>query len=119
LPPELTAKTANFRRFEREAQLCSQLDHPTSARFTISPGQRRFLYCNAVCQGKNVRQLVDGRPLELKSALSIITQVCDALATRIRAESSTAISSRKHNGYRYGQVKILDFGLAKLYRMNR
>src|SRR4051812_26723014 len=28
LPPELTAKTANFKRFEREAQLCSQLDHP-------------------------------------------------------------------------------------------
>ena len=28
LPPELTQKTANFKRFEREAQLCSQLDHP-------------------------------------------------------------------------------------------
>src|SRR5690606_40108097 len=28
LPPEVTSKTANFKRFEREAQLCSQLDHP-------------------------------------------------------------------------------------------
>jgi len=28
LPPELTSKTANFTRFEREAKLCSQLDHP-------------------------------------------------------------------------------------------
>ena len=28
LPPELTLKPSNFKRFEREAQLCSQLDHP-------------------------------------------------------------------------------------------
>ena len=28
LPPELTAKEANLKRFKREAQLASSLDHP-------------------------------------------------------------------------------------------
>src|SRR5882762_3712134 len=28
LPPELTAKEANLKRFEREARLASSLDHP-------------------------------------------------------------------------------------------
>src|SRR5262245_54561129 len=36
LPPELTAKKANLKRFEREARLASSLDHPTSAQSSIS-----------------------------------------------------------------------------------
>lgn len=116
LPPELTQKTANFKRFEREAQLCSQLDHPNICTiYDFSDANGVFYIAMQYVEGKNVRQLVAGRPLDLKSALSIAIQVTDALAYAhskniihrdIKAGNVMVSSS--------GQVKILDFGLAKL-----
>ncbi|MBP6003731.1 MAG: protein kinase [Pyrinomonadaceae bacterium] len=116
LPPELTLKTANFKRFEREAQLCSQLDHPNICTiYDFHSADGVFYIAMQYVEGKNVRQLVAGRPLELKSAVSIAIQVTDALAYAhskniihrdIKAGNIMVTSS--------GQAKILDFGLAKL-----
>jgi serine/threonine-protein kinase len=116
LPPELTAKTANFKRFEREAQLCSQLDHPNICTiYDFHEANGIFYIAMQYVQGKNVRQLVSGRPLELKSALSIAIQVTDALAF---AHSKNIIHRDIKAGNimvtESGQAKILDFGLAKL-----
>ena len=81
LPPELTQKTANYKRFEREAQLCSQLDHPNICTiYDFHSADGVFYIAMQWVEGKNVRQLVSGRPLELKSALSIAIQTADALA---------------------------------------
>ncbi len=80
LPPELTAKTANFKRFEREAQLCSQLDHPNICTiYDFHEDNGVFYIAMQYIEGKNIRQLVTGRPLEIRGALSIVMQVCDAL----------------------------------------
>lgn len=116
LPPELTAKTANFKRFEREAQLCSQLDHPNICTiYDFNEANGVFYIAMQWVEGKNVRQLVAGRPLELKSAVSIAIQVTDALAY---AHSKNIIHRDIKAGNVMvtpaGQVKILDFGLAKL-----
>jgi eukaryotic-like serine/threonine-protein kinase len=116
LPPELTQKTANFRRFEREAQLCSQLDHPNICTiYDFHSADGVFYIAMQYIEGKNVRQLVAGRPLELKSALSIAIQVTDALAY---AHSKNIIHRDIKAGNimvtESGQAKILDFGLAKL-----
>jgi len=116
LPPELTQKTANFKRFEREAQLCSQLDHPNICTiYDFHEDDGVFYIAMQYVAGKNVRQLVAGRPLDLKSALSIAVQVCDALAY---AHSKNIIHRDIKAGNIMatdgGQVKILDFGLAKL-----
>ncbi len=116
LPPELTIKTANFKRFEREAQLCSQLEHPNICMiYDFNEADGVFYIVMQYVEGKNVRQLVSGRPLELKSALSIEVQVCDALAY---AHSKNIIHRDIKAGNvmvtKTGQVKILDFGLAKL-----
>src|SRR3954465_5496296 len=116
LPPELTAKTANFKRFEREAQLCSQLDHPNICTiYDFNEANGVFYIAMQYVDGKNVRQLVAGRPLELKSALSIAIQVTDALAF---AHSKNIIHRDVKAGNVMvtdsGQVKILDFGLAKM-----
>ena len=116
LPPELTQKTANFKRFEREAQLCSQLDHPNICTiYDFHEANGVFYIAMQYVEGKNVRQLVAGRPLELKSALSIAIQVTDALAY---AHSKNIIHRDIKAGNMMvtesGQAKILDFGLAKL-----
>jgi serine/threonine protein kinase/tetratricopeptide (TPR) repeat protein len=116
LPPELTAKSANFKRFEREAQLCSQLDHPNICTiYDFHEANGVFYIAMQYVDGKNVRQLVAGRPLELKSALSIAIQVTDALAF---AHSKNIIHRDIKAGNVMvtdsGQAKILDFGLAKL-----
>lgn len=116
LPPELTQKSANFRRFEREAQLCSQLDHPNICTiYDFHEANGVFYIAMQYVEGKNVRQLVAGRPLDLKSALSIAIQVTDALAY---AHSKNIIHRDIKAGNVMvsdsGQVKILDFGLAKL-----
>ena len=116
LPPELTQKTANFKRFEREAQLCSQLDHPNICTiYDFHSAEGVFYIAMQYVEGKNVRQLVSGRPLDLKSALSIAIQVTDALAY---AHSKNIIHRDIKAGNIMvsdtGQAKILDFGLAKL-----
>ncbi len=116
LPPELTQKTANFKRFEREAQLCSQLDHPNICTiYDFHEANGVFYIAMQYVQGKNVRQLVSGRPLELRSALSIAVQVCDALAyTHSRGIIHRDIKAGNIMVTDNGQVKVLDFGLAKL-----
>jgi serine/threonine-protein kinase len=116
LPPELTQKTANFKRFEREAQLCSQLDHPNICTiYDFNEANGVFYIAMQYVAGKNVRQLVSGRPLELRSALSIAIQVTDALAY---AHSKNIIHRDIKAGNIMvtpdGQAKVLDFGLAKL-----
>lgn len=116
LPPELTQKTANFKRFEREAQLCSQLDHPNICTiYDFHQADGVYYIAMQYVDGKNVRQLVAGRPLELRSSLSIAIQVTDALSY---AHSKNIIHRDIKAGNimvtQSGQAKILDFGLAKL-----
>jgi serine/threonine-protein kinase len=116
LPPELTVKEANLKRFEREARLASALDHPNICTiFDLNEvGGVHFIAMQYVA-GRNVRQLVAGRPLELRDALRIVIQVIDAL---VSAHASGIIHRDIKAGNVMvtdtGQVKVLDFGLAKL-----
>jgi serine/threonine-protein kinase len=116
LPPELTAKEANLKRFEREARLASSLDHPNICTiFDLDEAEGLHFIAMQHIEGRNVRQLVGGRPLELKSALLIAIQVADALSTaHARGIIHRDIKSGNVMVTPTGQVKILDFGLAKL-----
>src|SRR6185503_7662123 len=116
LPPELTVKEANLKRFEREARLASALDHPNICTiFDLNDiGGVHFIAMQFV-EGKNVRDLVNGRPLDFRSALSITIQVADALAAaHARGIIHRDIKAGNVMVTPSGQVKILDFGLAKL-----
>src|SRR6186713_2712731 len=116
LPQELTAKEANLKRFEREARLASSLDHPNICTiFDLDELEGVHFIAMQHVEGKNVRQLVNGRPLELKSSLLIAIQVADALAAaHARGIIHRDIKSGNVMVAPSGQVKILDFGLAKL-----
>src|SRR6202162_1206441 len=116
LPAELTVKEANLKRFEREARLASALDHPNICTiFDMDEARGLHFISMQYVEGRNVRQLVNGRPLELESALRIAIQVTDALsAAHARGIIHRDIKSGNIMVTDAGQVKILDFGLAKL-----
>jgi serine/threonine-protein kinase len=116
LPPELTVKEANLKRFEREARLASALDHPNICTiFDLNDVDGVHFIAMQYVEGKNVRELVNGRPLDLASALSITIQVADALAAaHERGIIHRDIKAGNVMVTPAGQVKILDFGLAKL-----
>ncbi len=116
LAPELTAKQANLKRFEREARLASSLDHPNICTiFDLNEVNGTHFIAMQYVEGRNVRQLVDGRPLELVSALSIALQVADALtAAHERGIIHRDIKAGNVMVTDTGTVKVLDFGLAKL-----
>jgi eukaryotic-like serine/threonine-protein kinase len=116
LPAELTVKDTNLKRFEREARLASALDHPNICTiFDMDEAQGLHFIAMQYVEGKNVRQLCNGRPLELDSALRIGIQVTDALAAaHARGIIHRDVKSGNVMVTDSGQVKILDFGLAKL-----
>src|SRR6266404_8315853 len=108
LPPELTAKEANLKRFEREARLASSLDHPNICTiFDLDVVAGVHFIAMQFVEGKNVRDLVNGRPLDLRSALSITIQVADALA----AAHARGIV---HRDIKAGNVMVTPAGQAKI-----
>src|SRR5215203_1397396 len=116
LPAELTAREANLKRFEREARLASALDHPNICTiFDLNEINGIHFIAMQYIEGRNVRQLVNGRPLSLESALSIALQTAEALgAAHARGIAHRDIKAGNIMVTPGGQVKILDFGLAKL-----
>lgn len=116
LPEELLGKEANVKRFEREARLASSLDHANICTiFDLNIIDGIHFIAMQYIPGRNVRQLVNGKPLQLESALSIAIQVTDALAVahaqgiihRDIKAGNVMVTSK-------GEAKVLDFGLAKL-----
>jgi serine/threonine protein kinase/Flp pilus assembly protein TadD len=116
LPPALTDSTSNLIRFEREARLASSLDHPNICTiFGLHKVDDIHFIAMQYIEGRNVRELVAGRPLDLRQALAIAIQVTNALAAaHARGIVHRDIKARNVMVTRNGTVKVLDFGLAKL-----
>ena len=116
LPPALTDSSSNLVRFEREARLASSLDHPNICTiFGLHKVDDTHFIAMQYIEGRNVRELVAGRPLDLRQALSIAIQVTNALgAAHARGIVHRDIKARNVMVTRNGTVKVLDFGLAKL-----
>jgi serine/threonine-protein kinase len=114
LRPE-TADQAARQRFEREACLCSALDHPNiAAVYDLGEtGGVPYIVMQYV-EGRTLKDLLGGRPMSVLSALSIAIQVADGLAIA----HATGIVHRDLKPSNVivtpgGQAKVLDFGLAR------
>src|SRR5262245_16799002 len=108
LPAAFADDTARMQRFEREAQVLASLNHPNIA----------AIY--GIEQGALVMELVDGEdlkgPLPVKTAVDYARQIAAGLEAA--HEKNIIHRDLKPPNIKVtpdGQVKILDFGLAKAY----
>jgi serine/threonine protein kinase len=116
LPAELSSDVNRLKRFEKEAQAASALNHPNIV--TIHEIERidssSFIVMELV-QGRTLREVLADGALPLGRLLAIATQIADGLA---QAHSAGIVHRdlKPENVMvtKEGLVKILDFGLAKL-----
>ncbi len=116
LPPDVSHDRERLVRFEREAKLLASVNHPNiSTIYEVnSSGGQPFIVMEFV-EGRTLDQHSGGRTMPAAEILDIAIQIVDALDAahdknvihRDIKPANLMITPR-------GQVKVLDFGLAKI-----
>jgi len=118
LPPDIGADPAFAERFTREARALAKLTHPhivTLHDFGRTPEGLYYFFMEYV-DGMNLRQLLAGGRLSPGEALAIVPPVCEALQyAHDRGVVHRDIKPENILLGRDGQVKIADFGVARLF----
>ena len=116
---ELTANDEMVARFDREAAAASRLDHPNCVRimdFGSTDDGRRYLVMECL-EGKDLAEIVTG-PMPPFRVVEMMRQVLEGLA-HAHAQGLVHRDIKPENIFVVGgeggeQVKLLDFGIAKV-----
>ncbi|HWL53427.1 MAG TPA: protein kinase [Chthoniobacteraceae bacterium] len=116
LPPGISHDRSFSQRFTREAQALAKLNHPHIVTlYDFGQADGLFYFFMEYVDGMNLRQLLDGRHLSPDEALAIVPQICDALQyAHDRGIVHRDIKPENLLLGRDGQVKIADFGVARI-----
>lgn len=103
-------------RFLREARAASAIDHPNICTvYEVNEAEDVLFFVMQYIDGKTLKKFIGGRPLPLDQSLEFSLEIADALAEAHRRNvihrdiKSSNIMLNERN-----QLKILDFGLAKV-----
>jgi non-specific serine/threonine protein kinase len=116
LPPHFTDSPEEKTRFIHEAQAASALNHPNVTTIHgIEESPDGLFIAMEYVEGKTLKQIIEKETLSIKKVLDIGIQICEGLA--LAHEKGIVHRDIKSDNIMLtprGQVKIMDFGLAKL-----
>jgi serine/threonine protein kinase/Tfp pilus assembly protein PilF len=116
LPQHLTSDPVEKERFVHEAKAASALNHPNITTIhEIDEFEGQMFIAMEYCEGETLKRVIEKETLSVKKVLDSGIQVCEGLATaHEKGIVHRDIKSENIMLTPRGQVKIMDFGLAKL-----
>jgi serine/threonine protein kinase len=116
LPPEKERQAHFSERFSREAQTLARLNHPSIvAVYDFGETDGLYYLLMEFVDGVSLRDLLRSHKLTPEEALAIVPKICEALQyAHDRGVVHRDIKPENILLDRDGQVKIADFGIAKI-----
>jgi non-specific serine/threonine protein kinase len=116
LSQEMAQDVQSLERFQREARASSALNHPNICTVhAIEQHERQHFIVMELLEGQTLAKMIGSQPFDLGQILEMGIQIADALeSAHARGIVHRDIKPANIFVTPRGQVKVLDFGLAKI-----